>query len=47
MKTLYNFIDIAITENDVNMLNNSLESDSFDIAQFDKLYQTVRSNKTL
>jgi hypothetical protein len=37
---------MAITENEINMLNNSLESDSFDIAEFDKLYQTIWSNNT-
>lgn len=37
---------MAITENVINELNNFLESDSFDIEEFDKLYQSLKLNNT-
>ena len=38
---------MAITENEINDLNNFLESDSFDIVEFEKLYQSIKANKSL
>ena len=35
---------MAITENEINELNNFLESDSFDIIEFEKLYQSIKIN---
>jgi len=37
---------MAITENEINELNSFLESDSFDIEEFDKLYQSLKLNNT-
>ena len=33
---------MSITENEINKLNNFLESDSFDIVEFEKLYQSLK-----
>jgi|GEM_PF-3080784 hypothetical protein len=33
---------MSITENEINELNNFLESDSFDIVDFEKLYQSIK-----
>jgi len=37
---------MAITENEINELNNFLVSDSFDVVEFDKLYQSIKLNNT-
>lgn len=37
---------MALTENEVCELNNFLESDSFDIEEFDKLYQSIKINNS-
>lgn len=34
---------MAITENEINALNNFLESDSFDIVEFEKLFQSIKA----
>jgi len=36
----------VITENEINELNKFLESDSFDIEEFDKLYKSLKHNNT-
>lgn len=33
---------MSITENEISELNNFLESDSFDIVEFEKLYQSIK-----
>lgn len=38
---------MAITENEINQLNNFLESDSSDIDEFKKLYQSIKLNNTV
>ena len=35
---------MVITENEINELNKFLESDSFDIVEFEKLYQSIKIN---
>lgn len=38
---------MAVTENEINGLNNFLESDSLDIEEFKKLYQSIKLNNTV
>lgn len=38
---------MSITENQINELNNFLESDNLDMEEFKKLYQSIKHNNTL
>lgn len=38
---------MTITKNEIKKLNSFLESDSFDILEFDKLYQSLKLNNAL
>ena len=37
---------MSITENQINELNNFLESDNLDMEEFKKLYQSIKHNNT-
>lgn len=38
---------MSVTENEISELNNFLESDSFDIVEFEKLYQSIKISNNI